>query len=354
MKIKTFRAKTMSDALAQVRAEFGSGAAVLHTREVNSGPIARLFRGPAVEVAATPDHSPLAERAAATGAVASRQPLVPSRKPSLPASQAGDPAVGAYGRLVEADFDPDLARDLVRSAKQAVSDHGPVDPVQLESAVRWELQRRVAVNGRLPAQRGGRHVSALVGPTGVGKTTTLAKLAANYRLHEGVRVGLITVDTYRVAAVEQLRTYAEIIDLPMEVVATPDEMRAACEKFADLDLVLIDTAGRSPRDAAALEELAEVVAVAEPDQVHLVVSLTANARGIADAIERFSVVRPTTLALTKLDETPSLGHAAAPIFAAGLPVGYLTDGQNVPEDIREVQSGALASLLLGREANLSA
>ena len=98
-------------------------------------------------------------------------------------------------------------------------------------------------------------VVALVGPTGVGKTTTIAKLAANYRLREKRRVGLITVDTYRVAAVEQLRTYADIIDLPMEVVATPREMREAVARMSHLDLVLMDTAGRSPRDEVKIQEL---------------------------------------------------------------------------------------------------
>ena len=110
-------------------------------------------------------------------------------------------------------------------------------------------------------------VVALVGPTGVGKTTTIAKLAANYRLREKRRVGLITVDTYRVAAVEQLRTYADIIDLPMEVVATPREMREAVARMNHLDLVLMDTAGRSPRDEVRIQELKSMLTEAEPDEV---------------------------------------------------------------------------------------
>ena len=111
---------------------------------------------------------------------------------------------------------------------------------------------------------------ALVGPTGVGKTTTIAKLAANFRLREKRRVGLITVDTYRIAAVEQLRTYADIIDLPMEIVSTPREMHQAVARMADLDLILMDTAGRSPRDEVKIQELKSMLAEAEPDEVHLV------------------------------------------------------------------------------------
>ena len=149
---------------------------------------------------------------------------------------------------------------------------------------------------------------ALVGPTGVGKTTTIAKLAANYRLREKQRVGLITVDTYRVAAVEQLRTYADIIDLPMEVVATPREMREAVARMRNLDLVLMDTAGRSPRDEIRIQELRSLLTEAEADDVHLVLSATAGTKSLAATAEKFADVGTTALLLTKLDEATSLGH----------------------------------------------
>ena len=175
---------------------------------------------------------------------------------------------------------------------------------------------------------------ALVGPTGVGKTTTIAKLAANYRLREKRRVGLITVDTYRVAAVEQLRTYADIIDLPMEVVATPREMREAVARMSHLDLVLMDTAGRSPRDEVKIQELKSMLAEAEPDEVHLVLSSTAGAKSLISTAERFADVGTTALLLTKLDEAHSLGHLVSLVRECQLPVSYLTDGQNVPDDIQ--------------------
>src|SRR5262249_33543235 len=149
---------------------------------------------------------------------------------------------------------------------------------------------------------------ALVGPTGVGKTTTIAKLAANYRLREKKRVGLITVDTYRVAAVEQLRTYADIIDLPMGVVATPREMRGAVQRMKHLDLVLMDTAGRSPHDDIRIQELRSLLAEAEATDVLLVLSATTGTKSLAATAERFADVGTTGLLLTKLDEAMSLGH----------------------------------------------
>ena len=192
---------------------------------------------------------------------------------------------------------------------------------------------------------------ALVGPTGVGKTTTIAKLAANYRLREKKRVGLITVDTYRVAAVEQLRTYADIIDLPMEVIASAREMREAVSRMRHLDLVLMDTAGRSPHDDIKIQELRAVLAEAEPDDVLLVLSTTAGARSLLTTAERFADVGTTGLLFTKLDEATSLGHLVAVTRGCGLPVSYLTDGQNVPDDIQVAERRRMASLMLGIERN---
>jgi flagellar biosynthesis protein FlhF len=190
---------------------------------------------------------------------------------------------------------------------------------------------------------------ALVGPTGVGKTTTIAKLAANFRLREKRRVGLITVDTYRVAAVEQLRTYADIIDLPMEVVATPREMREAVARMRNLDLVLMDTAGRSPRDEIRIQELRSLLSEAEADDVLLVLSATAGTKSLAATAEKFAAVGTTALLLTKLDEATSLGHLVTLSRECDLPISYLTNGQNVPDDIEVAERRRLAYLMLGIE-----
>ena len=209
------------------------------------------------------------------------------------------------------------------------------------------LEAEISVSGPIMTDANKCRVVALVGPTGVGKTTTIAKLAANYRLREKRRVGLITVDTYRVAAVEQLRTYADIIDLPMEVVATPREMREAVARMNHLDLVLMDTAGRSPRDEVRIQELKSMLSEAEPDEVHLVLSSTGGAKSLIDTAERFADVGTTSLLMTKLDEAHSLGHLVSVVRSVPLPVSYLTDGQNVPDDIQVARSGAMASMLLG-------
>jgi flagellar biosynthesis protein FlhF len=189
----------------------------------------------------------------------------------------------------------------------------------------------------------------LVGATGVGKTTTIAKLAANFRLRDQVKMGLVTVDTYRIAAVEQLRTYAEIIDLPMKVVTNPIEMRRALDDLIGLDLVLIDTAGRSPRDELQIQELKRLLQEARVDEVHLVLSLTSSLRSLLASAEKFASANASSLILTKLDEAAGLGNLLALSRDVSLPISYLTTGQDVPNDIEPARANRIARLILGSD-----
>jgi flagellar biosynthesis protein FlhF len=214
------------------------------------------------------------------------------------------------------------------------------------------VESEIAIAGPIRVTPGQRRIVALVGPTGVGKTTTIAKLAAHYRLKEKRRVGLITVDTYRVAAVEQLRTYADIIDLPMQVVSTPREMREATRQLDGLDLVLMDTAGRSPRDEIKIQELKAFLTEAGADEVHLVLSSGAGARTLVETAGRFAAVGTTSLILTKLDEATGLGNLLPLVRSSKLPVSYLTNGQNVPDDIETADCRRLARLILAMEPAL--
>jgi flagellar biosynthesis protein FlhF len=227
---------------------------------------------------------------------------------------------------------------------------GAADVSCLKDRLAAMIEQELPVAGPIRPTAGRRHLVALVGPTGVGKTTTIAKLAANFRLREKRRVGLITVDTYRIAAVEQLRTYADIIDLPMEIVATPREMHQAVARMADLDLILMDTAGRSPRDEVQIQELKSLLAEAAPNEVHLVLSSVASAKSLAKTAEQLSSVGTTALLLTKLDEAASLGSLLPLVRSCRLPLSYLTNGQNVPDDIAAADGARLARMILGMES----
>ena len=156
-----------------------------------------------------------------------------------------------FTELLDADFSEEVARELVERVRSESPAGRVADPPVMKARIARMIEAEIAIAGPLRVTPGHCRVAALVGPTGVGKTTTIAKLAAHYRLKEKCRVGLITVDTYRIAAVEQLRTYADIIDLPMQVVSTPREMREAVRRMDDLDLVLWTPPAAVPRMRSA-------------------------------------------------------------------------------------------------------
>lgn len=187
---------------------------------------------------------------------------------------------------------------------------------------------------------------ALVGPTGVGKTTTIAKLAARAQLQRRQRVGLVTLDLYRVAAVDQLRAYAELLGVPLEVASTPDELRSALRRLERCDLVMIDTAGRSPTDARRLAELGSILEAAPEAQAWLVLAATTRLRELRDAVSRFAPCAPSGLVLTKLDEAVVAGDVLELISRCRLPLRLLSAGQEVPDDLEEATPARMASWVL--------
>ncbi len=363
MDIRTFRARSINDALQQVRQQLGDDAKVLHTRVKNGGFLASMIWGQQIEVAATVGAKPVEPVAIETDfdfRAQYRTQLAESADSQTELddlfsthSAAREPAglpeqlFQLFAELIEADVDETVARRIV--GVLSVSDSvGYTREILVD-----HLLGSVTTTGPITVGQKRPRVVALVGPTGVGKTTTIAKLAASFRLRENRRVGLITVDTFRVAAVEQLRTYADIIDLPMEVVATSTELRAAIHSMQHLDLILMDTAGRSPRDVVRIHELRHMLAAAEADDVLLVLSTTASDRSLTATCREFAPVGTTAVVLTKLDEAMSLGHLVGVLEEARLPVCYLTDGQNVPDDIAVAESETLVRRLLGYSPNVA-
>ncbi len=380
--IRTYRVRSLHEALQLIREDLGPEAAVLHTREV---PVGWFGWRKELEVTASaeistpsrlremPVHHAIALEEAATShkvvnltqatplEYESSQLQLNLRKSLLDAAAAGfdlstpsspdHDAVGEIETLIEQQLrsagfqDAYIDETLDAWQTEAASIHN-----HERDELRW-LSRRVMldlpVHGPLRVPRGNRLVVAVVGPTGVGKTTSLAKLAAEFRLKQHRRVGLVTVDTYRIGAVEQLRTYAEIMDLQMEVASSPREMRDALSRLSDCELVLIDTAGRSPLDELQMRQLSSVLAAACPDEVHLVVSAVAEVDSLQDVAERFIAVGANRLLLTKTDEAHHPGRVFRFLQETNLPVTYIANGQNVPEDLRPADSSRLAQWLLG-------
>ena len=377
IQVKTFQAASLPDALQLVRDEFGPDATVLNTESKSPGLWNRLWRNPSVEVTAMRRPSEATPPPPAPPLPAPPSTELPTAHLAGPleddyrerfrkfaAQDQPDSLLEAmigqqerrlserlpaslfrlYNELIEADVDDRFARELIEDVQRNSTPAELSHFEQIRHNAAATLVRRIdtvaPINTHLD-----RRVIALVGPTGVGKTTTVAKLAANLRLRDKRRVGLITVDTYRIAAVEQLRAYAQIIDLPMEVVTTPREIRNAVSKLSDVDIVLIDTAGRSATDEIQIQELKSMLSEAHTDEVQLVLSSVASSRHLTRLVEQFSVTRPTSLLLTKLDEISNYGHLL-PLLCGRLPLAYTTHGQSVPDDIQPANPKLLVESIL--------
>lgn len=388
MRVKRYEAGSMQEAILKVRGELGRDAVILHSKKVHQGGPFGLFGRPVYEVIAAVDLPAGAaeertHREVEAGAERTAALRIPQVGQPSPAATSGIPGAGALAEELAGlrQMIRDLAGRLSPQPSQALSvpGWGEVrarleeagllaehlqeieaevlrqcrwaelgDPAQVAAVVRRYLRDHAPAGpteAGVPA--GKRRVVALVGPTGVGKTTTVAKLAAQHALFGGRRVGLLTVDTYRIAAVEQLKTYAEIIHLPVEVAYSPEEVTQALARLGDREVILVDTAGRSQKNGGQMRDLQAYLQAAQPDEVHLVLSATTRQKDLDDCLAQFKAAGYDRLIFTKLDETDTYGSLYNCARRAGCPVAYLTFGQNVPDDIEEASGERLAELLMG-------
>lgn len=382
METRTFRADSLQDALEEIRRQMGSSASVLHTRQVRDGWMGWLGRTyvevtaaeiPEGDEPAEPTSAPISNHPAqeTNRLTDTRSWIQPATEISGDISDTNPPIIGLPNSTDDADLLPPalkIYRDELLSigvrpmtvnrwisatTSFAASIDDSIPQPWLEHLQR-SVARELRLGGPIRIPPGSRHIVALVGPTGVGKTTTVAKLAAGFRIESKRRVGLLTIDTFRIAAVQQLKAYADIMDLPMQVVENPSEMRPALDTLGDVDVVLIDTAGRSPRSDARIDQLADLLRSAQPDETHLVLSATSSTSTVHSVLEGFAPARPTGAILTKLDEAPQTAGILSAITAtnlfAGIPVSYLTNGQQVPDDIAVADAQTLLSRLLPARA----
>lgn len=366
----------MQAALAKVKKTLGPDAVILHTRCFNSGGFLGIGAQATVEVTASDRVEPRRPGQAAVGRVVER-----AYRPG--AAAAGDlqmlkSELSGIRSMIEeltrqtrpsrTNFWPDALKGWYRHlCNNGASEEGALealeplaadpaaiedaDPAHVKRAVVSRLGKLVSAGASItPGVAGAPRVVAFVGPTGVGKTTTIAKLAAHSVLREKKSVGLVTLDTYRIAAVEQLKTYARIIDVPMEVALSPADFPVALERLGRCDLIFVDTAGRSQRDSMKMNDLKSFFARSPVDETHLVLSTTAECAAIKDIFDKFSMYRPERVLLTKLDELPAWGKLLDIARLAPLPVSFLATGQDVPDDIETASPERLAALIAGEVA----
>ena len=259
-----------------------------------------------------------------------------------------DPLSTALIRLTDRQVSTTLASEIIGEVRDALEPSELEDDTVVRSMLLARLAARIKVTGGLtpPNSSGGTLIIGVVGPTGVGKTTTIAKIAATYKLRHNKRVGLITCDTYRIAAVDQLRTYANIIGLPLKVALTPMEVTSARSQLADCDVLLVDTPGRAPSDQKRLDELRRFIDAAGPAETHLALAACAAEGVMRSAARAFGKLGPDRVLLTKVDETDTLGPAFNVLSELNLPLACVTTGQEVPDDMEGATAERFARWVL--------
>jgi flagellar biosynthesis protein FlhF len=216
---------------------------------------------------------------------------------------------------------------------------------QIYERSRKSLADLIPVAGESKPFRKRSKIIAFVGPTGVGKTTTIAKLSAIYSFVKKLKVALISADTFRIAAIDQLQTFATIASIDMDVAYKPKDMPLLLKKFSGKDVVFIDTAGRNQRNPKEIAQLEKILVAANPDEVHLVLSATSSLRTMRDVVKRFSPLTPTRIIFSKLDEASAFGNMVNLVADHKIPISYLTIGQQVPDDIQMADSAAIAHMI---------
>ena len=406
MQIKRYTGPTLPDVLAQIDRELGPNALIIHTRPIRLGGFFGVLGQQGYEVTVAIDYNfhPREEpvprnqsaderarpRTLGADPVAAPRPAPAFPSPSI---QAPAPAVSvSSSRVRDAEAQMAARRELSEMrVRPRGTPAGAAEPMRMVSddmermhrllvknQVEEYLSRRLLktfdeqlsllgedwnragprfeqfVAGMIRTVPGiklreGRKpvVAAFVGPTGVGKTTTIAKIAGHFSLMEHRRVGIITSDTFRIAATDQIRRYGEIIGVPVRVVETPEDLQQALLQFNGYDLVLLDTAGRSPQNKEQIIHLKQLMDAARPDEVHLVVSMTTKYIDVLSIVAKFGVVPTSRVILTKFDETRTYGLALNLSVNFGMDIAYMTAGQSVPDDLEAADPMRIAKLIVG-------
>ncbi|GMB08442.1 flagellar biosynthesis protein FlhF [Thermolongibacillus altinsuensis] len=370
MKVKKFVASSMPEAMKMIRAELGNDAVILNSKVVHKKGFLGLFSRKNIEVIAAVDSKPELN-------VRKIKEKRKEEKPQVERVQ-DDRLLKEINELktimqklsvgVATNFEhyPEPLREMnALLMEQEISDE---IRQQLMSALleRWYLERATAskeevkrwlheemVNKLSPFSFGGisfqKKFVNVVGPTGVGKTTTLAKMAAECVIKHQKKVAFITTDTYRIAAIDQLKTYAKILDVPLEVCYNLDDFRKAKEKFASYDIVFIDTAGRNFRNPKYVKDLQELIDFNQEMETFLVLSLTAKLCDMKEIYQQFSLIHIDKFIFTKVDETSRHGAMVNLMMDCQIGAAYLTHGQNVPDDIIEASPTIIANTIIGVE-----
>lgn len=405
MNIKTFKGKTEEEAMASAKKELGENAVKMASRKIEpKGFLKKMFAAPSWEVTAAVDEPDVYERTVPRKSAVERPEVrsVPSRqeevrkqeilseekeaeggsaieqkldnlkklfeeqikelgqakiseeakeKAELPENELPDKNIAflrlIFHQLIENEVDEQYVNQIITEIEASLKKETDVSKILANFYQKIVL--KLGQTKTLEVVSGKTRYVFFIGPTGVGKTTTIAKLAYSLLEQKKAKVALLAADTYRIAAVDQLRTYAEIMNIPLYVIYSETELAEQKEELQKYDVILVDTAGRSHRNREQRDDIERLIrsVPAEAREVYLVLSATTKYRDLVKIAEAYSEIAEYRLIFTKLDETDTIGNIFNIKMLTGAPLSYATNGQNVPDDISKIDSQNVARQLLG-------
>ncbi|KMT21715.1 flagellar biosynthesis protein FlhF [Clostridium cylindrosporum] len=369
MIIRKYIVKNMNEAMIKIKNDLGSEATIVSSKRVRVSGALGLFKKKMIEVTAAVDK-------------VHQKPVVVDKKPSESVESFKESKVekeiNELKKMIEnlgsktASSYLEVAATLTHNTKsktiQYLSSKGVDNELlgEIESSIKLliessdevvrdnDIEKRALdsiVNLIDIRDEEEERIKVLIGPTGVGKTTTIAKLASMYTLYKRKKVGLITLDTYRIGAVEQLKTYAEILNIPFEVVISSKDVEQALDRMSNCDIVLVDTTGRSSKNFMQISEIRNLVKEFNPDSIHLVLSVTTKDKDMKSIIENYSTLNYQSIILTKVDETDEYGGILNSLYYSKMPIAYICNGQDVPDDIEVPSKDKIYNIVLGDMEN---
>lgn len=386
MLIKKFQANTNAEAIMLAMEELGKDAIIMSVKNINPRGIYKLFKKPTVEVTAAIDDSISPEErrqkerkqngmfpdiipdSRTEDAIKSEstqqleqklenlQNIIEKQIQEKPTKEVEDKLNDdknleclklIYNQLTANEVDEVFANQIISEIEQTLKKDSPIN--QILSAIYQKIVLKLGPSEGMEFSGDNTRFVFFIGPTGVGKTTTIAKIASSLVMEKKKKVAFVTSDTYRIAAVEQLRTYANILDVPMRVIYAAEEMKTVREELKSYDVVLVDTAGRSHKNREQRDDIERLIlSVPEEErEIYLVLSVTTKYKDLLKITETYSQISDYRLVFTKLDETACLGNILNIRMATGASLSYTTFGQNVPDDISRTDAQLIAKQLLG-------
>ncbi|MCX7904261.1 MAG: flagellar biosynthesis protein FlhF [Caloramator sp.] len=348
MIVKRYIVDNMQEAMAKIRYELGNDAVIVSQRKIKQKGILGFFKPKKIEVtAAADDKDKKGSKNVASSDIEKEiaelknmiENLAKNNKETKGTKKSQK--IKLKENLLNNDVPEEIIEDILETIKKENHD-GKVNTKNLEKLLIKYITELLKKDDNKDFR-----IQAFVGPTGVGKTTTIAKLASLYSLYKNKKVGLITIDTYRIGAVEQLKAYAEILNIPFSVIYSVKDIPKVLTQMKDCDIILVDTTGRSSKNAMQIAETKKFIEEIKPDKISLVLSATTKQRDLKSIVENYKMLDYNSVILTKLDETDYYGSILTAAYYSKKPISYITLGQNVPDDIEEANSEKLIKLVLG-------